>query len=203
MGRTERDRLFGAVLRELDRRGFDDLAVADILPSAGISAAAFEGEFDDLDSCLFAAYEELTERLIHTATSNCGAEDEWPRRVRTGLEALLKELAAQPHMAQALTRSFPVIGPVAHLRYTEFLESFTPLLREGRVLSELEGEPAGELEMLAIGDAEALIRIEVEAGRASQLPTMATTILFSLLAPFLGRERTLAVTREEAELSPP
>ncbi|MGC1166219.1 MAG: hypothetical protein WA862_08920 [Solirubrobacterales bacterium] len=194
---SERDHLFHVVLLELGRGGSGALSIADVLPAAGISQAAFEAEFEDLDSCLFAAFDQLTEKLAKAAGTGCDIDGEWRERVQAGLEALLEELAAQPDMARALTCSFPAIGPAAQLRYTELLESFTPLLRGGRALSAVKSEPPGELEMLAIGAAEAIVREEIQAGRAAQLPAMSATILFALLAPFLGVEHVLATVTGE------
>lgn len=190
----ERDRLFDAALLELGRRGRDQLTSADVLATAGISQAEFDAEFEDLDSCLFAAFDQLTERLARAARAGRGVDAEWTQRARVGLGTLLEQLATHPDMARMLTEAFPAIGPLAQMRYTEFLETFTPLLRGARALSPVEGEPPGELEMLAIGAAEAIICEEIQAGRTAQLPAMAPTILVALLAPFLGNERALALT---------
>ena len=192
MDRTERERLYEAILNDLADRGYEGLDIEQTLAEAGVSKAAFETEFGDRDTCLFAAYDALTERLVHKATDGCDREDAWPERIRAGLETLLTEFAARPQMAQVLFRTFPSIRPPAYLRYMEFLETFTLPLREGRELTEMEGEPPGEIEMLAIGAAEAVVFEEIEAGRAAALPSLTPSILFSLLVPFLGPERALA-----------
>lgn len=192
MDRTERERLYEAILNELAAQGYEGLEIERTLSRAGVSQAAFEAEFGDRDACLFAAYDALTERLLRKATDGCDRDEDWPGRIRTGLEALLTEFAERPEMAQVLFRTFPSIRPPAYLRYMEFLETFTLPLREGRDLTEMEGEPPGEIEMLAIGAAEAVVFEEVEAGRAAALPSLAPSILFSLLVPFLGPERALA-----------
>ena len=54
--------------------------------------------------------------------------------------------------------------------------------------SSSDGLP-GEVETLAVGAAEAIIFVEVEAGRGSRLPSLMPSILFSLLVPFLGPDR--------------
>jgi AcrR family transcriptional regulator len=191
MDRAAQARVFEAALRVLGESGFDGIAVADVVARADVSQLAFEAEFGDIDKCLFAAYEDLTERLAQRAAECCTADDSWPSRVGAGLDVLLGELATQPELATVLTRSFPAIRPLAHLRYMEFLESFAPLLREGRDFSDLSGELPGEIEMLAIGAAEALVFEAIEAGRAAELPALAPTIHFALLVPFMGPARAL------------
>ena len=186
------ERLLEAMLTELDTSGYGEMRVADALTLAGVSKADFDAEFPDKDACLFAAYEQLTERLVRRTAAGCGRGGEWPARVRRGLEALLEELAGAPEMARVAIRTFPAIGPEARARYQDFVEGFAPLLREGRELAESDGELPDEVEMLAVGAAEAIVFEEIEAGRAEQLPAMAPAILFSILVPFLGPEAASA-----------
>src|SRR5680860_15522 len=162
-----RERLLEAMLSELGERGYGAMSVADALREAGVSRAGFEAEFADKDACLFAAYGQLTERLARRTTEGCPLGDEWPTRVRQGLKTLLEELAAAPAMARVAIRAFPAISPEARSRYEDFVEGFGPLLRDGRELAEAGAELPGEVEMLAVGAAEAIVFEEVEAGRAA------------------------------------
>jgi AcrR family transcriptional regulator len=182
-----RERLLDAMLSELAEKGYDDISLTDALVLSGVSEADFAAEFNSVEACLFTAYERLTDRLSDLAKEGCAAAGgEWPDRVRAGLEALLEELAVKPQTATLLTRSFPSIGPEAHALYLSFVEGFAPLLREGRVFSGMRGKLPAEVEMLAVGAAEAIVFEEIEAGRAAQLPDLAPEILFSMLVPFLG-----------------
>lgn len=192
IGHSQRERLYEVVLDELLEPGYERLDLGRALARTGVSQRAFDAEFGDEDICLFAAYDELTESLLRKATASCDGEEEWPRRVGSALEAILCELAARPRMALVLSRSFPAIRPLARLRYAEFLESFTLFLREGRELADLNDELPGEVEMLAIGAAEALVLEEIDAGRTVELPAQAPAILFALLVPFIGPERARA-----------
>jgi AcrR family transcriptional regulator len=187
-----RERLLEAMLIELAASGHGAMRVADALTLAGVSKADFEAEFADKDAGLFAAYEQLTGRLLRRAAEDCGRGGEWPARVRGGLEALLEELAGAPEMARVAIRTFPAIGPEARARYQDFVEGFAPLLRGGREFAEAGEELPGEVEMLAVGAAEAVVFEEIEAGRAAQLPALGPAILFSLLVPFIGPEAASA-----------
>jgi AcrR family transcriptional regulator len=193
MPRTEmepaaRERLLNAMLVELGTSGYNEMNVADALVLSAVSEAGFKAEFIDKDACLFAAYEQLTDRLVEKTVEGCAAGEEWPERVRWGLEALLRELAAQPLMARVAIRAFPSIGPEAYARYQGVIESFALLLREGRQFSGIGEKLPAEVEMLAVGAAEAIVFDEIEAGRAAQLPALRPAILFSVLVPFLGPE---------------
>jgi AcrR family transcriptional regulator len=187
-----RERLLEAMLSELGEQGYGAMSVAEALSGAGVSRADYEAEFADKDACLFAAYAQLTERLARRTAEGCALGGEWPARVRRGLEALLAELAAAPAMARVAIRAFPAIGPEARARYQDFVEGFASLLREGREFSGTAEELPAEMEMLAVGAAEAIVFEEIEAGRAAQLPAMGPAILFSVLVPFLGPEAASA-----------
>ncbi|HKF82215.1 MAG TPA: hypothetical protein VKB23_04560 [Solirubrobacterales bacterium] len=166
--------------------------------AAEVSVAEFEAEFDGKDECLFAAYDDLTERVVARASADCDGSDPWPDRVRVGLESLLHAVAAYPEMARALTRSFPGIRPAAYERYVALLSRFVPVMREGREYSGVEEELPGEVELLAVGAAEAIIFGEVDAGRAERLPQMMPEILFSILVPFMGPDRAADEMRSAA-----
>ncbi len=189
---TARERLLEAMLTELAERGYEAIEVADALALSGVSKADFEAEFGDKEACLFAAYERLTERLTRKTSEGCGRGEDWPGRVRGGLEALLEELAP----AAAAIRTFPAISPAARARHQGFVEGFATLLQGGRQLSESGAELPAEVELFAVGAAEAIVFEEIEAGRAAQLPTLAPAILFSLLVPFLGPEAASAEMRK-------
>lgn len=177
------------MLVELAEKGSSDLSVSTVLLSVGVSEAAFEEEFNDKESCLFAAYDALTERMVDLAAANCDSGAPWPKRASAGLRALLEELAAKPEMANAVMLSFPGVSPGAYQRYVDLLARFLPLVREGREYSDLRQALSPRVELLAVGAAEAIIFAEVDAGRAARLPAMIPEILFSLLVPFMGPER--------------
>jgi AcrR family transcriptional regulator len=192
MGSAERERLFEAMLAELAEDGYEGVSLERALERCGISAEEFAAEFEDKDACLFAAYGQLTGRLVDAAGGACDPGAEWPERIRDGLKIVLGELAARPEMARVMTKSFPAIRPAAYRRYMAFLEAFRPFFAAGRECSGAADELPGEVEMLAIGAAEALIVAEIDAGRAAQLPSMLPAILFSLLVPFLGPDAASA-----------
>lgn len=201
MNSQQRDTLFQAALEELALVGYREASIDRALAASGVSGAEFEQEFDDKDACLFAAYDQLTDRVIAWASAECDLSVPWPERVRRGLEALLAEIAAQPQMARALTRSFPGIRPDAYRRYVDLLSRFVPLMRDGREYSEADEELPGEVEMLAVGAAEAIIFAEVDAGRTERLPGMLPEILFCVLVPFMGPDRAADEMRSAAAAS--
>ena len=200
MDTAARELLLEVMLRELDEKGREAIEIANVLARAGVEEEDFDAEFTDLDDCLFAAYGQLTDRLDRALLQGCedsvnppsrpGAQ--WPEKVRGGLYSLLNALAANAQMARVLILTFPALGPAAQARYQTFLESFGPHLAPGREFSELGLALPNEVEMLAVGAAEAIAFQEIVAGRTEQLPKMAPSILFSLLVPFVGPDSAAA-----------
>jgi AcrR family transcriptional regulator len=192
MESAARERLLDAMLIELAESGYGKMNVADVLVLSGVSRSDFAAEFADEDACLFAAYERLTERLARRTSEGCAVEGDWAQRVGCGLGALLEELAGRPAMAWVLIRAFPSISPRARALYQDFVEGFATLLGEGRQFSETGAELPAEVEMLAVGAAEAIVFDEIDAGRAAELPALGPEILFSVLVPFMGPEAASA-----------
>jgi len=198
--RPERTRLLEAMLEELVEKGYRGLEVTAAIHRARLVGEEWSSEFPDKDSCLVAAFDELSEQLRAAICRGCAAGSDWPDRVAGGLRALLLQLAGRAEMAEALARSFPAIGPAAQARYQRFVESLAPLLAEGREHSETAAELPGEVEMLAAGAAEAIIFDAIQAGRTAGLGALGPEILFSVLVPFLG-PRAAAAEMDRARLA--
>jgi hypothetical protein len=197
----ERERLLDAMLEEMVESGPEGAEVEAALRRAGLDGEEWLAEFLDKDSCLFAAYEQLTERLARKTGEGCALGEDWPQRVRCGLEYLLEELAGKPAVAALLIQAFPALSPAARARYQEFVESFAPLLAGGRELSGMGAELPAEVELFAVGAAEAIVFEEIEAGRAAQLAALGPAIVFSLLVPFLGPEAASAEMKRASKVA--
>lgn len=199
MESMKRRALLEAMLTELEEKGYREASVAAASRAAGVAVTEVEAEFGDKDACLFAAYDLLSDEIVARAMNgHCGEGAAWPERVRAGLEIMLREIAANPGMAQVATRSFPGIRPAAYARYVELVGRFVCFMEEGRSYCGLEEELPGDVELLAVGAAEAIIFSELDAGRAERLPQMLPEILFSVLVPFLGPDRAAEEMRSAA-----
>jgi AcrR family transcriptional regulator len=203
-----REQLDEAMLRELVKKGREGIALSDVLGDTGISETDFTAEYADVDACLDAAYERLTIRVDAAVKVGCATggqvrlpgDPDWTIRVRTGLEAILAELADRPTSAAALIRAYPSLGPAQQARYQAFIESFAAQLRVRRETGGVDGELPAAVDSLAIGAAEAIVFEEISAGRTESLPSMGPSILFSVLVPFLG-PGAAAAEMEKAEES--
>ena len=193
----DRARLLEAMLEELVEKGYGEVEVRGALERAHLGGEEWSTLFVDKDECLVAAFDQLTEQLRAAIVEGCAAGHDWPSRVAGGLGVLLARLAAGAQTAEALARTFPSIGPAAQARYQAFVESLAPLLAEGREFSGIGAELPAEVELLAVGAAEAIIFEQIQSGRTAGLPALGPEILFSVLVPFLGP--AVAAAEMEAE----
>jgi AcrR family transcriptional regulator len=185
------------MLEELVEKGYREVEVEGALERAHLGGEEWSTLFVDKDACLVAAFDQLTEQLRATIVEGCAAGSDWPERVAGGLQALLAQLSERAPMAEALARTFPSIGPAAQARYQAFVESLAPLLAEGREFSSLGPKLPGEVELLAVGAAEAIVFARIQECRTAELPVIGPEILFSVLVPFVG-PAVAAAAMEEA-----
>jgi AcrR family transcriptional regulator len=198
-GLSQRDRLLWSMVRVIAEKGYDGITLADVVARAGVSRTTFYAEFANKDECLFAAYDRVIDELVAYVTDAFNSERDWPERIRDGLDALLRALAAEPEVAQMAVVEVPAAGPHAHQRYRDAVERFLPLLEEGREFSERSGELPRGIELMAVGGAEVIIFDEVVGGRVSELPGMLPEIVFAVLVPFVGPEEAAAAMHAAAK----
>jgi AcrR family transcriptional regulator len=196
---SQRERLLWSMVRATAEKGYDDVTVHDVVARAGLSRITFSEEFESKDECLFAAYDRVIDELVVYVADAFSSERDWPVRVRDGLDALLRALAAEPDVAQMAAVEFPSAGPQAHQRYRDALERFLPFLQEGREFSGRPGELPPAVELMAVGGAEVIIFDEVVGGRVSSLPAMLPEIVFAVLVPFIGPEDAAAAMHAAVE----
>jgi AcrR family transcriptional regulator len=192
---SHRERLVRAMVRQVAERGYHQVSVADVVEDAGVSRSAFYEEFAGKEECLFAAYDAMVNDLLERIRSSFAPDDPWPVKVRVALAALLNDLAAHPELARMATVDLPAAGPDAHRRYREAIERFLPFFRQGRAYADPSTELPAEIELMAVGGAEAIVFDEVVAGRAGRLPGLLPEILFALLVPYLGPEKAIREMR--------
>jgi AcrR family transcriptional regulator len=202
VARSERSRLLEAMLEELVEKGYPALEVEAAVHRARLEGEEWSNRFPDKEACLLEAFEQLSCQLREAIVEGCLTGESWPERVAGGLRVLLAELARRAKTAEAMARTFPSIGPDAVVNYQAFVESLAPLLRPGRALADGVELP-GEVELLAIGAAEAIVMERIQAEETATLPTLAPDILFSVLVPFVGpAAASEAMGRERARATP-
>jgi AcrR family transcriptional regulator len=195
VARNQRLRLVAALLRVLPRHGYSATTIGHITKEAGVSRAAFYGQFSGKQDCFLATYDLaagwLSEKIEHAAT----AERQWASQVRAGVGEALRLLAANPALARLVAIDAIQAGQTARERQRTCLTRLAEVLRAGR-----QGRPdlPLELEEMLLGGALMTVSRYVDAGRSEQLPEATDELLQYLLLPYLGAQETRRLVERAA-----
>jgi AcrR family transcriptional regulator len=189
------------MVRLVAEKGYEAVSVADVVERAGVSRTSFYRLFENEAECLFAAYERVIDALVTHVMRAFEGDGSWPFRLRRALGALLEAYAAEPEVARMATVEVPAAGSEGRRRYRDAQKRLLPLFEEGCEYSPLAELPL-EIEVMAIGGAEAIVFDEVVAERTEELPELLPDILFAVLAPYLGPEAAAAEVERTGALSP-
>jgi AcrR family transcriptional regulator len=198
VSRSQRDRLLEAAVRVVAAKGYAAMTIGDLTKEAGVSRTTFYELFGDKEQCFLAAYDNAVDVLVRRVVVAYESEGGWPDRAAAGLTALLELLAGEPALARLSLVDIANAGPAAQRRYRAAVQRLTPLFEEGRDYAPGgRGLPANTSRM-AIGGVTGLISDELLAGRAEQLPSLLSDVIFATLVPYIGPD---AAAREVERLT--
>jgi len=181
---SRRQSILEATIRVVGRQGYADTSVADLIAEAGVSRTTFYNHFRDRHECFRAAYPIVVERVLGAVAGACGDEP-WLQRVRSGLDALVGLLAAEPELARTALVEVAVAGGEPLDRKQAALERLAQLLEPGDDVPRSRELPAGTAKM-AVGAVAGLLFDEIQAGHTADLRDWLPDLRFALLVPYLG-----------------
>ena len=166
---------------------------------ASVSKSDFYKHFESKDECFIAAYDAAIERIRERVVAACeGAEgEEWARRVRDALDALLKLLEAEPALASIALVEGLRAGRGVYDRYQAAIESFVDYLREGAPPAPVGGAVPAVTEEAVVGGIASMLGRRVLAGEAEQLSRLFPEILEFALAAYLGEDEARRIVSAE------
>ncbi len=193
--RNQRLRMIAAMLRVLTEHGYAGTTIGHLTREAGVSRAAFYGQFSGKEDCFLTTYDLAGEWLRERVAAAADAEDGWVPRVRAGVNEALRLLSANPALARLFAVDALQAGSVARERQQACLARFAAALRTGR--TDQTDLPV-ELEEMLLGGALATIGRYVDSGRSEQLADVGDELLQYLLIPYLGPGETRRIVAEAA-----
>lgn len=163
-------RLRGAMVDLVAEHGIGGVTIRGLASTAGVSTRTFYAHFPNAEECFTSTYETVMRTALAKFTRSGMSEDDWEAAVRSGLHALMVEIAEHP--------------PAAALALIEAFEAGPAMLREmGTKMREFErsvldtfDQAPGEIAMplpivqgIAAG-VERVVRSKVMEGRNAELP---------------------------------
>jgi AcrR family transcriptional regulator len=181
--RSQRQRLFGAMVAVSSEKGYEATKIADLVSMAGVSRAAFYVHFADKQELLLATLEALIEPTIAVIER---AEDAptGEARLRQAVTALLELIASQPAAAKMGLIEIYAAGPEGEAAVEQAVDTFVSF-----GVSQL-GQIAGRKQLPAqimramIGGLQKVVQKRLYSDEADSLPHLAEQIAdWALLYP--------------------
>jgi AcrR family transcriptional regulator len=191
VARNQRERLIAGLTEALYEVGYQKTTVSMIGQMAAVSKSDFYRHFESKDECFIAAYDVAIDRIRGSVMSACdeAAGQEWPRRVRAAIDALLKQLSDDPALATITLVEGLRAGREVYDRYQAALESFVGYLRDGAPSVPGRGEVPEATDEAVVGGIASLLGRRILAGEAEQLSELFPEILEFTLSAYLGAEQ--------------
>ena len=201
---SQRERVLAAMRELVAGRGYQAVAVTEVIRHAGVSRKTFYELWSGKEECFAAVYEREMERLLAPTLQAFEGDEPWADRLRTALGVLLGALAADADAARICFVEVLTAGPLALERRGVALAALDPLvvppevLGSGRRRSEA-GAPATPgaarsraLTAGSVGYLAEVLHREVAAGRGADLPTLRAELMRTLTRPFADAQPATA-----------
>jgi AcrR family transcriptional regulator len=194
----ERGAILAAAADLTAKDGYTALTVTSIRRAAGVSRRRFEAHFEGVDDCFLAAVELPIGRAMARARAAFLSSESWPRAIYRGFAALCAQIAADPVLRRLAFFEVLAAGCEAVRWRARFATDLGMLIRHssppGLQPSELDAEAS-------VGAVLALLHNQVISGRVSQLPQLAGTLAYLVLAPAMGAGASVEVIASERALA--
>lgn len=190
VAQNQRERLIAGLTQALYEAGYQKTTVSLIGRRAAVSKSDFYKHFESKDDCFIAAYDVAVERVREQVAEACDRAEgeEWPHRVRAGIEALLDLFSAEPALAGIVLVEGLRAGRGVYDRYQAALESFVAYLRRGAPPGPGGAEVPEATDEAVVGGIASLLGRRVLAGEAERLSELFPEILEFALSARLGAE---------------
>ncbi len=184
--RNRRERIIHATAEAIQADGYEDAQVAEIARAAGIGRNILYKRFSDKRHLFLAAQGHAAQETFNGCARAYFALPTWPERLYAGLRTLTAIIAAEPALAHLRIVAPYAAGPEAIERTLQMTGMYAIFLEEGYGYR----PQAAQLPRLcstAIVDAVfEIIRSEIAAGQARELPRHVPQLAYIAIAPFTG-----------------
>jgi AcrR family transcriptional regulator len=173
--RSQRERLFGAMVALSGEQGYEATKVGDLAKTAGVSRAAFYEHFKDKQDLLLAAVDALVEPTIATME---GAESAGTgeARVRQAVAAFFELVAAQPAASKMCFIEVYAAGPEGEATVERMLDIFQSFgISQFNEIPGRENMPP-QMVRAMLGGLQKVVHKRLYSEEASQLPRLAEDI---------------------------
>lgn len=188
VARNQRDRLTAGIIAAVVEHGFHEASITAIAAAAGVSRRTFYSYYSSKEECFAAAYEAVADHLLQAMAERGEDEEDWPRRVRVELSALLEALAANPDLVRFCLVAPPAAGGEIAPLYEGLLSRLGEELTVGMPTPPQTRELGEVAERSLLGGLAGLLVAKVNAGEGERLAELLPDLHELVLSAYLGRE---------------
>lgn len=187
-GRRARERLMEAMLLVSGERGYEQIAVQDVIEAAGASRATFYKHFKDKDDCFAQAHHDAANWLVQRLTGAAKRQPTWREGLRAGMAELLEFCANQPLMARALLVETHAAGGAALAEHNLLMERLSRAIDGARREIPSRQAPPPVTAAFMVGAIETLVRTKLMNDEAESAPEMLPGLLHFVVMQYFGED---------------
>lgn len=195
----ERRQIFDGLVEVCVTVGYGNASVKAVVEAAGLTPAAFERHFTDLEDCFTAYILELREAFLVQVGNAILQHSNWREQMRAAAYAIVRFWQEDEPRARMILIEVLAAGPRAQLVRDEGMQMMVSLIDQGR-------QAMPDPQLLTRATAEAIagaifnqMRIVLERGEADRGDEHVPGLMYSVVLPYVGAEAAL----EELEMPPP
>jgi AcrR family transcriptional regulator len=110
---NQRERLYAAMVAVVDRKGYEETTVADLVELSGVSRSDFYEHFANKEECYLATFAAIDDLLAERIAAAWDGPGGWDARLRLALERFAELVVEQPAAARLCLVELYVVGPAA------------------------------------------------------------------------------------------
>lgn len=183
-----RPRLLEAMLVVSGERGYEQVAVSDVIERAKGSRGTFYRYFTDKEDCFAQGYEQAGEWLYRRLSGVARRQPGWREGLRIGLAELLEFCASQPAIAKALFVEVHAAGGRALAEHDRLVERLSRAIDFARREPDSRHSPPPITAAFMVGAIETLVRAKLMDDDAERAPELLPGILYFVVMQYFGEE---------------
>jgi AcrR family transcriptional regulator len=192
----ERTMILSVAARLAAEEGYAALTVPRIRAAAGVSRRRFHAHFDDVAECFTSALEMLVRRVVAEASEAYLSAGSWPHGIHRAVAATCRGLAADAALIRLLFFELYESRREAMRWRADLLADLSTSVRAGAAVGERPSAMVAEASVEAVWE---VLQHYATTGRAAEMPTIADTASYLILAPAIGAEAAAGVIPAERE----